>query len=117
MYEVAAVRIWDVPPEMLCRNHLLGEHGELHGVWSTLTQARQSGYCSHPEVRRWEGKLKALYHKHEEIVEEMRRRGYNHQSPLNPEFATGAERQDTFVDSYEEQVEILKKKGCDCLVR
>lgn len=109
------MRIWDVPPEKLCRNHLLGEHSELHAVWSILTQGKD-GYAKHPEVLRWRGKLRALYLKHDEIVEEMRRRGYHHHSPLNPALATGAERQHELVDSLEEQVRILKEKGCDCRV-
>jgi hypothetical protein len=108
------VRIWDIPPDKLCRNHLLGEHSELHGIWSILTQGRQGGYAHHPEVLRWKGKLRALHLKHEEIVEEMRRRGYQHNSPLDLELATGAVQQDTFIDSYEEQARILRSRGCDC---
>jgi len=108
------MRIWDIPPEKLCRNHLLGEHAELHAVWTILTQHRQGGYANHPEVERWRGKLKALYSKHEEIVEEMVARGYRHESPLDLELATGAGVQDTFVDSIEEQAQILRDKGCDC---
>ena len=109
------MRIWDVAPEKLCRSHLLGEHSELHGIWTIITQDRR-GFAHHPEVLRWQGKLKALYLKHQEIVAEMARRGYQHNSPLDPELATGAETQDTFVDSIEEQVRILRSKGCECRV-
>ena len=109
------MRIWDVPPDRLCRNHLLGEHSELHGIWSILTQGKK-GYANHPEVLRWKGKLTALYAKHEEIVAEMERRGYQHKSPLDPTLATGAEHQDEFVDSLDEQVRILREKGCNCQV-
>jgi len=110
------MRVWDLPPEMLCRNHLLGEHSELHGIWTILTQGRQGGYANHPEVLRWKGKLRALFLKHEEIVDEMARRGYRHNSPLDAELATGADQQDTLVDSYEDQVKILRRKGCDCRI-
>ncbi len=102
------MRIWDIPPEKLCRKHLLGEHSELHGIWSILTKEKK-GYSNHPEVKRWEGRLKALYSKHEEIVEEMKNRGYKHNSPLDPKLATGESEQKTRVDSYEEQKKILKK--------
>ena len=37
------MRIWDLPPALLCRQHLLGEHRELHGLWIVLTQ-RRAGY-------------------------------------------------------------------------
>ena len=107
------MRIWDIPPGKLCRNHLLGEHSELHAIWSILTQGKE-GYAHHPEVLRWKGKLKALYSRHEEIVVEMLRRGYRHKSPLDESLATGVEQQDVFVDTYEEQVDILRDKSCDC---
>ena len=109
------MRIWDVPPERLCSNHLLGEHSELHGVWSIITQDKR-GYADHPEVLRWKGKLKALYLKHREIVEEMERRGFNHNSPLDPALATGSAEQDTFVDPPAEQIRKLNEKGCACRV-
>jgi len=109
------VRIWDVPPERLCRNHLLGEHSELHGIWSIITQDKR-GYAHHPEVLRWKGKLKALYIKHQEIVDEMERRGFNHNSPLNRDLATGSAEQDIYVDSPEEQLRMLRGKGCPCRV-
>jgi len=109
------MRIWDIPPEKLCRNHLLGEHSELHGIWTILTEGRQ-GYANHPEVIRWRGKLKALYRKHEEIVSEMLARGYMHNSRLDPQLAAGSGYQVEFVDSVEEQVRILREKGCDCRV-
>ena len=107
------MRIWDIAPRKLCRNHLLGEHAELHGIWTILTQGKQ-GYANHPEVERWRGKLKALYNKHEEIVDEMLQRGYRHNSPLDPQLATGKGIQDAFVDSLEDQAHILRGKGCDC---
>ncbi len=109
------MRIWDIPAKKLCRNHLLGEHSELHGIWSILTQGKK-GFSNHPEVLRWSGKLKALYLRHQELVEEMQARGYRHNSPLDVELATGNEQQDEYVDSYEEQVRILNNKGCDCAV-
>ena len=31
------MRIWDLKPEILCDKHLLGEHRELHAIWSVLT--------------------------------------------------------------------------------
>jgi hypothetical protein len=109
------MRIWDIPPEKLCRDHLLGEHSELHGVWAIITGGKQ-GYANHPEVVRWRGKLKALYRKHQEIVDEMLERGYQHNSLLDRTLATGQGQQDELVDSLEEQVSFLREKGCGCSV-
>jgi hypothetical protein len=109
------VRIWDLEPSLLCRSHLLGEHRELHGLWNILTREMQ-GYRKHPETRRWEGKLAALYRRHEALVAEMTRRGYRHASPLDPALATGSGRQDAYVDTPAEQRRILADKPCDCLL-
>ncbi|MFC1479921.1 pyrimidine dimer DNA glycosylase/endonuclease V [Candidatus Omnitrophota bacterium] len=109
------MRIWDIPTSKLCRNHLLGEHRELHAIWNILTKGKK-GYSHHPETLRWAGKLKALYLRHEEEVKEMEKRGYNHKSPLTQKKATGKNRQDTYVDSIRAQKSILKKKGCGCRV-
>ena len=107
------MRIWDVPPRHLCRQHLLGEHRELHGLWNVLTLGR-TGYSRHPETLRWSGKLAALFARHEDLATEMRRRGYNHRTPLDRSLATGAATQDTFVDTPTDQLRILREKGCAC---
>ena len=109
------MRIWDVPPSLMCRQHLLGEHRELHGLWRILTEDRQ-GYARHPETCRWRGKLAALYQRHESLVEEMARRGYRHASPLDQRHATGSAVQTDYVDSLEAQFAILRDKRCDCAV-
>lgn len=113
--EVLIMRIWDIPPERLCRNHLLGEHRELHAVWSIITKGKKA-YANHPEITRWRGKLKALYLRHEELVMEMKARGYNHYTPLDPALATGEGEQSFFLVPYEEQIRILQKKECRCKV-
>jgi hypothetical protein len=107
------MRIWDIHPERLCRNHLLGEHNELHAMWNIITQNRK-GYSNHPETRRWKGKLKALFYVHEALVQEMQARGYHHKSPLDKKLARGRKVQDEFVDPIERQIELLKQKGCCC---
>jgi hypothetical protein len=107
------VRIWDVDPARLCRQHLLGEHRELHGLWNVLTRGRK-GYSRHPETVRWEGRLAALFARHERLVEEMGRRGYRHASPLDAALATGGPVQDRFVDPPERQLLLLRDKPCPC---
>lgn len=76
------MRSWHpIPPICLDRKRLLGEHNELHIMWSVITKNKK-GYRSHPETQRWIGHLAALAHRHELIVSEMTERGYNHKSPL-----------------------------------
>ena len=109
------MRIWDISPSKLCKNHLLGEHRELHAMWIVITENKK-GYSKHPETMRWKGKLKAMYYRHEELVKEMHVRGYNHKSPLDKRKATGKSKQDVFVDIPSKQIQILKEKRCDCQV-
>ena len=109
------MRIWDVSPPILCRQHLLGEHRELHALWTILTEGRQ-GYAHHPETRRWRGKLAALYRRHEQVVGEMQRRGFRHGSPLDPRLATGLAVQHDYVDTPAAQLLLLQAKGCGCAV-
>lgn len=84
-------------------------------MWTILTTGKK-GYINHPETKRWLGKLAALYERHEEEVLEMKRRGYNHLSPLDKSLATGANKQEILILSVEGQKELLILKGCDCVV-
>ena len=87
------MRIWKLPCRELDSQHLLGEHRELHGLWSILLreaeqrktgERRRIGYAHHPETARWRGRLGAIYLRHEEEVEEMSRRGFTgHRTPLD----------------------------------
>lgn len=62
------------------------------------------------------GKLNALYLRHDEQVNEMKHRGYNHQSPLEIKKATGKSKQDEYIDKPSKQIKILKQKGCNCKI-
>jgi len=111
------MRIWDLDPSVLCRQHLLGEHRELHGLWNILKDGKK-GYSQHPETKRWVNKIPALWIRHRALVEEMKKRGYDHKSPIEwvGDHPLGQDVQDRFVHSIDEQIEILRTKGCDCRV-
>ncbi len=68
------MRIWDLPSNKLCKNHLLGEHSELYAMWAVITE-KKKGYSMHPETIRWKDKLRAMYSMHEELVKGMSHRG------------------------------------------
>ena len=109
------MRVWDIHPKHLCRKHLLAEHRELHGLWNILTKHQgRGGYSRHPETLRWVGKTRALYNRHEELVEEFFRRGYQHHTPLDKKLAKGKKVQDVFINTVREQKIILKNKPCEC---
>jgi len=109
------MRIWDIPPRLLCRSHLLGEHRELHAIWNIISLGK-TGYARHPETMRWRGRLRALFQRHELLVAQMHSRGYQHHSPLPRRLARGLARQDRFVDPPRRQKALLRRKGCACRV-
>ena len=74
------MRMWMVPPEGLCRNHLLGEHRELHSMIGMVRErmwASIKGHTAQGQIY-----VPLIVSRHEEVVAEMARRGYNHHSPL-----------------------------------
>lgn len=75
------MRIWDIDPGFLNDQSLLGEHRELHGIFSILIHGKK-GYSRHPETLRWQGHLPALAVRHGLLVAEMGLRSFRHHSPL-----------------------------------
>lgn len=106
------MRIWDLPCSYLCRQHLLGEHRELHAIYSILSN-NKNGYSNHPETKRWAGNLPALRSRHVEQVNEMEKRGFKHASDLEgPAFGQAPKPWEPIMN----QVNRLKKKNCGCRV-
>lgn len=69
------MRMWMVDPKLLCRQHLLGEHGEIHKFRHNFVKKhKMAGRMGQIEPARME-------ERHDELVAEMVQRGYNHQSP------------------------------------
>jgi len=102
------MRSWHpIHPRHLDRQRLLGEHVELHVLFKVIDEDGD-GWRNHPERRRWEGHLPALVRRHDQIVREMERRGYNHRSPL-PEQAGHVRFPGTWQPLWEMK-KILKEK-------
>ena len=78
------MRIWDVSPGYLNRQSLLGEHRELHGLYSILDNGK-TGYARHPDTLRWVGCLTGLVRRHALLAAEMRLRGYSDRTPVDAE--------------------------------
>ena len=78
------MRMWMVNPRIMCRQHLLGEHVEIHMFIGTLNRKKSvKGYLQ-------KGLLEVhnLYSRHNELVEEMKRRGYRHHSEVEEKWKT-----------------------------
>lgn len=74
------MRMWMVPPRLMCRKHLLGEHVEIHMTVATLRLGKSvAGFLDKGLLE-----LRSLRSRHDALVAEMERRGYCHASPLGP---------------------------------
>jgi hypothetical protein len=69
--------MWMIDPKLMCRQHLLGEHNEIHKhrhnfVKGHKIDGRITGNAVEPL---------SMEKRHDELVDEMLTRGYNHHSP------------------------------------
>jgi hypothetical protein len=73
------MRMWNVSPELMCRKHLLGEHAEMHMFLGVLSLGKRlDGYISSGLVE-----IHNIKRRHDELAQEMVRREYCHNSPIN----------------------------------
>lgn len=100
------MRLWMVPPEIMCRQHLLGEHRECHTFVGTLLKGIHiGGYLITGELD-----PRLLEARHTELVAEMNNRGYFHDSPLEmPDISRMSLQNDYYVNPAEAQKELLHR--------
>lgn len=72
-------RMWMVDPRIMCRQHLLGEHCELHMMVANIRLGRSiEGFIRINAIE-----PQSIKRRHDEIVVEMDRRKMHHKSPLD----------------------------------
>lgn len=102
------MRMWNVSPSLLCRKHLLGEHVETHMFVGTILKGNSlQGYIKKELVE-----VHNIKSRHEELSNEMKTRGYEHNSPL-PEFNSWIEGNINITTSINE----LKHRCPECKKR
>jgi len=70
--------MWMVSPSILCNQHLLGEHLEIHMfVGSINKQLKMDGYVKNNCLE-----VKSLIKRHNDLAKELGRRGMKHNSSL-----------------------------------
>lgn len=69
------MRMWMIPPTLLCKKHLLGEHGEIHKF--------RPSFVKGVSIKGRLGQIEPISMgvRHDALAEEMLRRKMNHQSP------------------------------------
>jgi hypothetical protein len=71
-------RMWMVDPRIMCRQHLLGEHAELHMIARNIEMGRSiEGYIRINAIE-----PKSVRSRHDELAAEMTSRGMRHNSPM-----------------------------------
>jgi hypothetical protein len=72
------MRQWLCDPSIMCRRHLLGEHVEHHMFAGSINKGTSiQGYLDNNLLE-----IPILQERHDQLAEEMNRRGMNHKSPL-----------------------------------
>lgn len=72
------MRMWGIDAKLLCKKHLIGEHGEIHKHRHNFVKQHKITKRISPIVQIEPENMKI---RHDELAAEMIRRGYNHQSP------------------------------------
>jgi hypothetical protein len=73
------MRMWMVDVRVLCRQHLLAEHLELHMFLGSINkEVHLDGYFNNDLFEPG-----SMHIRHDDLVMEMRKRGYNHKTPLD----------------------------------
>lgn len=108
-------RMWGADPRILCQNHILGEHREMHQVKGTVEkhphgEAVLEGLAEENAID-----TTKIKKRHDALVEEMKRRGWDgHDSPMEDvENQYGGIGKINEVDS----VELLVERCEDCRER
>ena len=105
------MRMWNVDTKLLCRQHLLGEHNEVHAFVGTINKGISiKGYINNGLVD-----VYGIRFRHLQLEREMIRRGYKHNSPL-PKFDAKQFSYPGIVDVEANLVE-LKKRCQHCLIK
>jgi len=69
--------MWMCNPKILCRLHLLGEHNELHKHRHIFVKKQDVS----TRIKRGQIFPEKMKERHDELADEMLRRGYKHESP------------------------------------
>ena len=75
-------RMWCVPPEYMCRSHLVGEHAELHQLVGTIKRHPHGEAIAKGHAKKGNIDTLLINRRHAQLVAEMESRGYNHDSPI-----------------------------------
>lgn len=108
------MRMWMVDTRILCTKHLNGEHGELHKFkWTFEKKHKKDGYIKRNCIEPL-----AMQKRHDELAEEMTKRGGNHKSPFEaPDVSYLPKDQINYKIDVEANLKLLLDRCPDCAKR
>lgn len=104
--------MWMVDPKLLCKNHLLGEHGEIHKHKHNFVKGHSIKGRLNPFVAIEPLNMQS---RHDALAEEMINRNYNHKSPYEqPELIKYSINEINSKVDIELSIRELKKRCSEC---
>jgi len=78
-------RMWGVDPELMCNDHLLGEHNEMHMLREAIRKHPHGEAIAEGHAEKQQVNTARIQSRHDALVAEMEARGFDHESPLEYE--------------------------------
>lgn len=108
-------RMWLLDPSLLCRDHLLGEHNELHKLVGGIRNHPHGKAIADGQAAKGNIDTSLIDDRHRQLAAELDRRGYDHDSPLkygDEEYQAGVGAIDIEVNRGD-----LRQRCADCRSR
>lgn len=101
-----------IDPKLLCRKHLLGEHGEIHKHRHNFVKKHRITNRIFPIVQI---EPFSMEKRHDDLAIEMVNRGYNHQSPFSqPDISYLPDQEKNVRVDISNSIMDLKKRCPEC---
>ena len=102
-----------IKPSLLCNQHLLGEHGELHKFIPSFKKQYKVSKRINPVVQI---ELTSYKKRHDDLAKEMLSRGMNHKSPINelPDFSYLPKPHYNAIVDIKQSIKDLKERCVHC---
>lgn len=81
-YPTPKTRMWGIDPRLLCDQHLLGEHSEMHQIVGTIKHHPHGDAIVRGHAEKQQLDTTQIQARHNALAAELTRRDMTHNSPL-----------------------------------
>lgn len=82
-------RMWGVEVELMCREHLMGEHNEMHMLVGSIRKHPHGEAIAQGHAEKGQIDTSLIQERHDALAEEMEARGYDHDSSMEYDDSLG----------------------------